>query len=512
MAEQKLLLLAALLFVSSILLFVSGWKKSALALLVLASFFCRYWAAGLYPFLNDWDERFHALVGKNMMLHPWKPTLVERPVLEYDWRDWTSNHVWVHKQPLFLWQIGFSVLLFGVSEIAVRLPSIVLSSLLVLLTYRIGRLAFDERTGFSAAVLVASSFQVIQLVTGVEGMDHNDISFMFYVTASVWAWMEYEQKKNIRWAWAMGALAGAAILCKWTVGLLVFGIFGFHHLIMQRDIFSRPVLIALIQSFVACLLVALPWQAYIFISFPIEAAWEYSFNIRHFSEVLEGHQQSYWYYMKQLNENFRVWYPLIIVGLGVVLINKEKRSYRWSLLAGIIVVYLFFSLAATKLPAYVLVVLPLVNLLIAAGFIWLTEKLFGRLKPLYFNTLLILMLCIGAYYNLNPYGVFWSSLIDDSNYGKNRLAKKVNTESFKSAARTLPKDYVIVWCHNFERIECMFYTGNTAYGPIEDYKVMDLHKRGVKLAVFQRQDLPDYIRNDSLILKLPFEMKPRVAD
>jgi len=35
----------------------------------------RIFAAMLDPFLNTWDEQFHALVAKNMMANPFKPML-----------------------------------------------------------------------------------------------------------------------------------------------------------------------------------------------------------------------------------------------------------------------------------------------------------------------------------------------------------------------------------------------------------------------------------------------------
>ncbi|MBL0310447.1 MAG: glycosyltransferase family 39 protein [Bacteroidetes bacterium] len=512
MIEQKILLVSCVLYLASIFLFLAGKKKLSLAILVIAAFLTRYWAATLFPYLNDWDERFHALVGKNLIAHPWKPTMVERPVLPIDFKDWTGNHIWVHKQPLFLWQIALSVFVFGVNEMAVRMPSIVLSSLLVLITYRIGSLAFNERTGYVGGLLIATSFPLMMLVTGVEGMDHNDISFMFYVTASIWAWLEYEQSKNIKWVWLMGALAGAAVLCKWVTGMLVFGMFGFGHLFIQKDFFTRNVFKVLLQGLLVCVLVALPWQIYILLSFHQEAVWEYSFSARHFSEVLEDHKHAIWYYVEQITSKYQMLFPFIIVGIGTLGLRKEKFKFSFPLFIGVLAVYIFFSLAATKLPGYVLMVMPLMYLLIASGFVWVVEWLFARLPGKVFHALLFILLSLGAYQNLRLYHIFWSSLMDESYYGRNRLAKKINTESFKAARLTLPKDYVIIWCNGFERVECMFYTGNTAYSPIEEYKVQDLHSRGVKLAVFNREDLPDYIRNDSLILKLPYEMKLRVAD
>ncbi|MBP7399885.1 MAG: hypothetical protein KA954_09890, partial [Chitinophagales bacterium] len=66
-----------------------------------------------FPYLHDWDERFHALVAKNMMTHPFTPMLRANPVLPYDETSWTDGHIWLHKQPLFLWQMALSMKIFG---------------------------------------------------------------------------------------------------------------------------------------------------------------------------------------------------------------------------------------------------------------------------------------------------------------------------------------------------------------------------------------------------------------
>src|SRR5215203_2721773 len=89
------------------------------------------------PFLHHWDEHFHALVAKNMIQHPLRPMLITDPVIPYKISNWVSNHIWVHKQPLFLWQMALSIHLLGFTEIAVRMPSLIMTSLSILLTYRI---------------------------------------------------------------------------------------------------------------------------------------------------------------------------------------------------------------------------------------------------------------------------------------------------------------------------------------------------------------------------------------
>src|SRR5687768_9021004 len=73
--------------------------KVAIFLLLFCGFLLRIYASG-DSFLHEWDERYHAVVAKNLIQHPLTPTLYKDPALPYDYRDWSANHIWVHKQPL----------------------------------------------------------------------------------------------------------------------------------------------------------------------------------------------------------------------------------------------------------------------------------------------------------------------------------------------------------------------------------------------------------------------------
>jgi 4-amino-4-deoxy-L-arabinose transferase-like glycosyltransferase len=102
------------------------WSEEKFRLAVLLLVICGL-AIRIYIstdlFLHTWDERYHALVAKHLIQHPFRPTLYDNPVLPYDYRNWTANHIWLHKQPLPLWTMAASLSLFGVHEIALRLPS-----------------------------------------------------------------------------------------------------------------------------------------------------------------------------------------------------------------------------------------------------------------------------------------------------------------------------------------------------------------------------------------------------
>ena len=75
----------------------------------------------------------HALVAKNFIQTPLVPRLYHTPL--YDYRTWTSNYIWMHKPPLALWLQAASMNAFGVHEIALRLPSLLISTAAVIVTF-----------------------------------------------------------------------------------------------------------------------------------------------------------------------------------------------------------------------------------------------------------------------------------------------------------------------------------------------------------------------------------------
>jgi 4-amino-4-deoxy-L-arabinose transferase-like glycosyltransferase len=117
------LLSLVVIFRLSFIYFKRKQTKESLLLILLGGTIIRTWCV-LDGFLYAWDERYHALVAKNMMGNPLLPLLFKNPILPYNYQHWTTNHVWLHKQPLSLWLMSASLSVFGNVEWAVRLPFI----------------------------------------------------------------------------------------------------------------------------------------------------------------------------------------------------------------------------------------------------------------------------------------------------------------------------------------------------------------------------------------------------
>ena len=505
--QLPLLLLSLILIISGAGLANKPGTKSVW-LIICGAFLLRVFMAQLDPFLNLWDERYHALVAKNMLCFPLKPMLYVNPVLPYNFEDWQHNNIWLHKQPLFLWQIALFYKLFGVNEFVLRLPGVLMSTATVYFTFRLGKLLVNEKVGVYGAFLFALSFYSLELVSGVMSMEHNDTAFLFYTIASIWSWVEYKRLKQKRWLILIGIFSGCAILVKWLTGLLVFAGWGLTILASKQQRFSLKAYLPLGFSFIVSLVIFLPWQLYISYWFPRESAYEYAYNAKHIFEAVEGHGGTVWFHLQNLTNLYQ---PLIafLIPIGLFLLFRRLKTnyYRIMVFASVFIIYFFFSvIVATKLPSYVFVIAPLLFLGVGTLLYELENlvKLYAPFQRIgYFVFLSILLLTGWFTLNINQ---IWFFHTEYNYYGINnyREAQNHNVAVYKSIPGMLwGEDYVIFNCKPKEHIELMYYSNLTGYDFVPKEKELQrLKAKKLRIAIFDDGKLPDYIMLDNSIFKI----------
>lgn len=422
--------------------------KKSLLLIILCGF-SFYLFVSTDFFLHAWDERYHALVAKNLINHPFIPTLYDHPIFPYDYQNWPGNHIWLHKQPMPLWLMAGSMKMFGINEIALRLPSIIMSTLSIFLTYKIGRYTFNEKVGLLASFLFSINGLVIELTGGRVSTDHVDIAFMFFVLLSIYFCAKIAQQKSSFFAILIGLSLGAAILTKWLVGLIVLPVW-LLFLIDTNQFKIRTIIFQFFLIVSTALIVALPWQIYIFNSFPNEASYEASFNLRHFTEVVEGRSGSLFYFINKIRINYGelIYLPLIWFSWKII---KNRSDYKkLALLVWFIVPLLIFSFAKTKMQGYLLFTSPALFIITSGFFFMLLEWRKGLNKKLFVNIILILLIVFPVRYGIERIKPF--NIMERSPKWVQDL-KDFNTKNIKNGVLL-----------NYEQpIEAMFYTNLTAY-------------------------------------------------
>ena len=485
----------------SVFLFLKGKIRISIFFLFLSGLILRLVVANLDPFLNTWDEQFHALVARNMMSNPLKPTLIHTPVLDYDFREWSSNYIWLHKQPWFLWQICLFFQLFGINEFVLRLPTVIMFSLLILIIYRTGKILINDHVGWFSAFIYTFSYWFVNFVSGGTFTDHNDSAFIFYVSLSIWAFLEYQKSNNRKWVYWIGIFAGIAILNKWLVGLLVYSGWFVTFLVDSDKNRRKREFKNICISLLLTIAVALPWQLFTLIFYTKESLYVFGYYAKHYNEVLGGHEGSIWYYITQMPMQFgRYAYYLVLPGLFFLVWKIPERKIKFVIVTYLLVTYLFYSLAKTKMPMFCDIVCPIIFLtfgtLLNIGFVIYKKIVWKKISLFIFAVFLCYLAIDNLYmYHLDIWHsdkyIYWKTLRTAALVDK-YVAKKVHSE-----------DCVLFNGGGFNTHMLMFYSGKVAYNGYPSEK--DYHSirdKKFKIAVFADKNLPKYLKDDPAVEKI----------
>ncbi len=504
--QLALLFGAALFFIASIYFHLKDKNGFSIAFLMLAGFLIFMFGAMLDPFLNIWDERFHALAAKNLMNHPLMPTLYDDPIVDMPYDRWDRFHIWIHKQPLFLWMIALSFKLFGINELSLRLPDVVLSTLVIFAIYRMGRLTAGTRVGYLAAVLSISNLYLLELLAGRQVLEHNDLIFTMFITFSFWSLIEYRHSKWRGWIVLIGIFSGFAILTKWLVGLLVYLAWASIKVIEKN--FSMRKNFDILISLLITILIALPWQILTMLWYPQEAAISNKFNVLHYKIPLDGHAGDFWFHINMIDDFFGVLAPFLVIPAFIALHKSMKdRNLFWSYNVVIITVILFFSFAATKMPSFTFITAALFALAFAAlinSLLNFIEKGFKNHRIAKVIIGFVIFLLVIARFDiefLQERHTLWRV---ENHYSRTQIHNKKIFQNLN-----LPPNAVIFNVKGRHYVEAMFYTGLSAYNIIPDSsQVEKLTEKGRVVAIFKTIETKDltYLQNKNNLIWLNDEL------
>ena len=469
-------LTASLLFFRAYKCYSLGKFEWAIFYIVLGGLILRVFS-GFDMYLNPWDERFHALVAKNFLKHPFIPTLYDNPLLPNNPENWCGNHMWVHKLPLPLWFISGSIGIFGVNEIAVRLPSIVLSTIGIYLTYYIFKYLYGKREALLAAFFYSISGFIIEITVARVPTDHVDLFFLFFTELSIFFVILYLKTGKRYIHILIGLGIGCAILCKWLPALIVVPIW--FILVWKKDTIKDIVINLFIILFFT-LIVFLPWQIYIYSAFPKETIFENQQYFNRFFKVLDGRGGNLFYYLENVQRNVNVFVYISIIWFIFITIKRKKEEKYWAVVVWFLLPYIFFSILATKMQGYVLFVVPALFIMISHFFWEMVDKINKIKYSLLLKLLLAGILIYPVYYSVNRINPF--RIIDRSPSWVSDL-KKLNER--------IPEKNTVIF--NVEHnIEGMFYTDFIMYKQLPSLQdIKDIRGKGYNIYLYDSGNLPD---------------------
>ncbi len=138
--------------------------------------------------------------------------------------DWIVPHlnyqIYFSKPILTFWLIAGSYKLFGVSELAARLPFALIASLAVFATYTACKRLFNERTALLAALIAASN----PLTVVFSKTSPIDLVFCAFLNIAVLGFAMSVFARSLPWACALWAALGLAVLTKGPAGIVFFAL------------------------------------------------------------------------------------------------------------------------------------------------------------------------------------------------------------------------------------------------------------------------------------------------
>ncbi len=261
---------------------------------------------------------------------------------------------------------------FGVHEWTARLPSAMAMTTLVGVVWYFGRRMMDARTGLLAALMLASSLHIVVIARAATPDPLLILCVGFSLLAFLCFYLEGLTGRGL--LMAAYAVLGLGVLAKGPVAILLPALIIPVFLLLMgraRDIARfRPLTgLAIIMA------VALPW--YIAVGVLTHGEWLQGFllhhNIDRFTRPLQGHRGFPGFYLLTF---FLGWFPWSgLLAAAVIfapwrLAALREDAVRLFLLCWAGVFLIFFTLASTRLPNYVLPAFPAAAILMAS---WVVE-------------------------------------------------------------------------------------------------------------------------------------------
>lgn len=327
--------------------------------------------------------------------------------------DWTKVYClgsdYLDKPPLLFWLSALSFKIFGISDWAYKLPSLLFAVLGIFSVFKLAELLQNKTVGYYSAIIFASSYALYQMT--------HDIRTDTILCGSVAfaSWQLYEWLKTNSWKNTIGAGLGLglALLAKGPVGFFApFVFFAFSGAVYER-LWKRffSIKLAVIALIVALLL--LPMCIGLYHQFGAHGLkfffWYQSFG-RITGENTWNNNPDPFFLSHTTLWAFAPWTILLLYAL-----IKETRNIikRQSQLAfpyfGFVLSLIALSLSKYQLPHYIFVAYPFLAILCGSYATDFFNHNFFRTAQTTAMILAILLVALLNFYIMKSDNVFWIS-------------------------------------------------------------------------------------------------------
>lgn len=335
---------------------------------------------------------------------------------------------WFEKPALLYWMMMASYRVFGVSEFAARLGPAICGLLTAAFVFWAGKTVAtlnDPDDGVACGTANLGQWSAFVFLTSLGTIVFSrGASFDIVLTMTVagalccffvWHVRNALSKEGNARAWLLGAFylfIGLSLLAKGLVGMVLpFGIIAAYFL-LRRDWPSNRFLFSLLWGIPIAVAIAGVWYGPMIYRHGWTFIDQFIFQ-HHFARFVSNkyrHPQPFYFYVPVVAAMVLAWTMVLIATLAA----SPRWSWRaWNVvdrtrifaLAWLIVPTLFFSLSGSKIPGYVLPVLPAAALLVAERISFVLKAGLGQRLIRLTGGLLLLVALVGAWSATRTLGV-----------------------------------------------------------------------------------------------------------
>jgi len=266
---------------------------------------------------------------------------------------------WFEKPVLMYWLAAIGFKIFGISETGARLPSAVAATICVFVLYWCGRKLWDRATGFVAGLILATSIGWFAFARAAS-MDMLLTTSLTIALVCFLVALNDSTPRRRWWFYGFYAALGVGLLAKGPIVVLLpaLSLAGFSLLRGNRNEWKtwHPKAIWITAA------ISAPW----FIACAAVNGWTFinvffvSHNIERFTTPVFGHDRPVFFFLPVLLLLTFPWTFLLISALRRRFGMTEQILLWWT-----IVPFVFFSISRSKLPGYILPMVPPIALLLA---------------------------------------------------------------------------------------------------------------------------------------------------
>ncbi|WP_029935844.1 ArnT family glycosyltransferase [Thiomicrospira pelophila] len=326
--------------------FLIGENQTKLVLLVfftLIMIFLYLWPAFYLP-LFDMDEGAYAAVSREMVLSgQW-------------WATMLNGEPFFHKPVLMYWLQSIGLGLVGDGNLAYRLPSLVALGIWLWVTFKFLQRHVDHQTAWlSIWIGFFSAGMAVIFKAAIP-----DAWLILFISLAMYKALDFltsQRESDLNWAFIW---TGFGILAKGPIALVVVAGALFVHLVIGRKWITLKQMILAWKGWLLLILIALPWYVLQVALFGQDFINEFFgvHNVGRFMNPMEGHSGNPLYYIVALVFLTLPFFPLLIQAMRPWW-NWSKQSSLWQVMGiWFLLVLVFFTLAATKLPHYLMYGVP----------------------------------------------------------------------------------------------------------------------------------------------------------